>query len=548
MNFIVAVDENWGIGANGDLLVRLSDDMKFFKKTTLGKTVVMGRATFDSLPGRKPLPGRRNIVITRDKNFFAEGVEVCNSAEDVFSLAEKDSSEDFFIIGGEQIYNYFLPYCKKAYITKIHSKFTADKFIPDLDKIENWTKTIESETLSCQGYDFCFTEYENLRPQRSLSSLRSVWLEDEKDMMVILDQTLLPGKKEYIEIKEMKDVWDAIYHLKVRGAPAIGIAAAYGLYIGTKAVLTDSIEELYFELKRIKNYLASARPTAVNLFWALNRMENRFNSVRSLIFGDSEFIENALNSGIIKTLEMDNLSESEKIKILKKALKNEAEEIRKEDEMVCYAIGEHGLSVLKPGWGILTHCNAGTIATSKYGTALAPIYLGNERAYDFKVFADETRPLLQGARLTAWELQEANIDVTLICDNMASIVMQEGKINAVLVGCDRVAANGDTANKIGTSGVAILAKYYNIPFYICAPLSTIDLDCENGSGIHIEERPSEEITDKWYKESMAPKGVKTYNPAFDVTDHELITGIITPNGIAYPPFRETLKIMVEQGV
>lgn len=524
MNFIVAVDENWGIGANGDLLVRLSDDMKFFKKTTLGKTVVMGRATFDSLPGRKPLPGRRNIVITRDKNFFAEGVEVCNNAEDVFSLAEKDSTEDFFIIGGEQIYNYFLPYCKKAFITKIHSKFTADKFIPDLDKIENWTKISEGETLSCQGYDFCFTEYENLKPLRNLSSLRSVWLEDGKDTMVILDQTLLPGKKEYIEIKEMKDLWDAIYHLKVRGAPAIGIAAAYGLYLGTKAVETESIEELYLEFIKIKKYLASSRPTAVNLFWALDRMENRFLS------------------------EMDSLSDSEKIKKLKKALKDEAEEIRKEDERVCHAIGEHGLSVLKNGWGILTHCNAGTIATSKYGTALAPIYLGKEKGYDFKVFADETRPLLQGARLTAWELKEADIDVTLICDSMASIVMKEGKINAVLVGCDRVAANGDSANKIGTSGVAILAKHYNIPFYICAPLSTIDLNCENGTEIHIEERPSEEITDKWYIESMAPSGIKTYNPAFDVTNNDLITGIITPNGIAYPPFKETLKAMFNQGV
>ncbi|SFB07864.1 MULTISPECIES: S-methyl-5-thioribose-1-phosphate isomerase [unclassified Bacillus (in: firmicutes)] len=344
--------------------------------------------------------------------------------------------------------------------------------------------------------------------------IQSVRLDDENDALILLDQTVLPNEKVFLELKEMKDVWEAIYHLKVRGAPAIGIAAAYGIYLGTKQSEATTYSELYADFKKVKEYLASSRPTAVNLFWALNRMESRF----------------------VK-------EEGKTVAEVKSALLEESELIRAEDEKVCESIGQYALSLLEPGWGILTHCNAGTIATAKYGTALAPIYLGQEKGYDFKVFADETRPLLQGARLTAWELQEAGVDVTLICDNMASIVMKEGKIQAVLVGCDRVAANGDAANKIGTSGVAILAKHYNIPFYVCAPLSTVDLECKTGEDIHIELRPSEEITSKWYETSMAPDEVKTYNPAFDVTDHELITGIITENGIAYAPYTESLPLM-----
>ncbi|AOY75892.1 S-methyl-5-thioribose-1-phosphate isomerase [Clostridium formicaceticum] len=341
--------------------------------------------------------------------------------------------------------------------------------------------------------------------------VQSVILKDDEDALVLLDQTLLPAEKKFLKIKEMKDLWEAIYELKVRGAPAIGIAAAFGIYLGTKASTAKTYEDLYTDFKKIKEYLASSRPTAVNLFWALNRMEDRFKK------------EVGKPPQEIKT-----------------ALKDEAEKIRQEDEAVCAAIGKYGLSLLKPNWGILTHCNAGTIATSKYGTALAPIYLGEAENYNLKVYADETRPLLQGARLTAWELKEAGVDVTLICDNMASIVMQEGKIQAVLVGCDRVAANGDAANKIGTSGVAILAKYYGIPFYVCAPMSTIDMDCKTGEDIHIELRPDEEVTSKWYVKPMAPKDVKTYNPAFDVTDCNLITAIITEKGIIYPPYVENL--------
>lgn len=344
--------------------------------------------------------------------------------------------------------------------------------------------------------------------------IQSVRLDDEKDALILLDQTLLPNEKVFLELTEMEDIWDAIYELKVRGAPAIGIAAAYGVYLGTKSSNEETFDGLFDDFKRVKDYLATSRPTAVNLFWALDRMEKR--------------IKNEAKKPVAS---------------IKEALKEEAESIRAEDEKVCESIGRYALSLLKPSMGLLTHCNAGTIATAKYGTALAPIYLGQEQGYDFKVYADETRPLLQGARLTAWELKEAGIDVTLICDNMASVVMKEGKIQAVLVGCDRVAANGDAANKIGTSGVAILAKHYNIPFYVCAPLSTVDLKCKTGDDIHIELRPGEEISTKWYEKPMAPEGVQTYNPAFDVTDHELITAIITENGIAYAPFTESLPKM-----
>ena len=212
-------------------------------------------------------------------------------------------------------------------------------------------------------------------------------------------------------------------------------------------------------------------------------------------------------------------------------LRDEALRIKQEDIDICKKIGEHALTLIKPGMGLLTHCNAGQLATAKYGTATAVMYLGHQKGYHFKIYADETRPLLQGARLTAYELSAAGMDVTLICDNMASTVMKNGWIHAVFVGCDRVAANGDVANKIGTSGVAILAKHYGIPFYVCAPTSTIDLNTPTGADIRIEQRPPAEVTDMWYKERMAPQGVKVYNPAFDVTDHELITAIITEEGI-----------------
>lgn len=339
-------------------------------------------------------------------------------------------------------------------------------------------------------------------------------LDDEKGAVIILDQTALPNETVYKTHTTKESIWEAINKLEVRGAPAIGIAAAYGIYVVMNQSLTDDFDEFVEEFKSVKTYLESSRPTAVNLFWALDRMEHCLDSNRD-----------------------------KRVSEIKLALREEAEAIRREDEEVCRMIGENALTLLKPGMGLLTHCNAGTIATSKYGTALAPIYLGEERKYGFKVFADETRPLLQGARLTTWELNEAGVDVTLICDNMASIVMKNGWIDAVLVGCDRVAANGDAANKIGTSGVAILAKEYGIPFYVHAPLSTIDMKTKTGEEIEIELRKGEEIYEAWYSRPMAPKGIKTYNPAFDVTDAKYITAIITEKGIAYPPYKKSLKNM-----
>ena len=346
----------------------------------------------------------------------------------------------------------------------------------------------------------------------------SVRLDDENHELIILDQSKLPNDLVYHHYKTTEEIFNAIVTLQVRGAPAIGIAAAYGLYLDAKNHQSLEQDVFFHRFEQTKKYLASSRPTAVNLFWALNRME------RCLIDHKDE-------------------SRDEIIRLLKE----ESEAIRNEDETVCLSIGELALSLLKPHMGLLTHCNAGTLATAKYGTALAPIYLGQKRGYDFKVFADETRPLLQGARLTAWELHEAGIDVTLICDNMASIVMKNRWVDAVLVGCDRIAANGDTANKIGTSGVAVLARHYGIPFYVCAPLSTIDIETVQGKDIEIELRKGEEITSTWYQKPMAPNGVKTYNPAFDVTDADLITAIITEKGIIYPPYDINLKKLFEKG-
>lgn len=342
----------------------------------------------------------------------------------------------------------------------------------------------------------------------NITDLKTVRLDEDASGVVILDQTRLPGKEVYITLSSAEEVWDAIYKLKVRGAPAIGIAAAYGIYICSKQIVAVSFDEFYKEFIRIKTYLASSRPTAVNLVAALDRMD------KVVIAHQAASIPDILQ-----------------------LLHAESEAIRTEDAAACRKIGENCLSLLRPGMGILTHCNAGHLAVSEYGTALSPIYLGEERGYGFKVFADETRPLLQGARLTAYELHKAGVDVTLICDNMASAVMKKGWVQAVVVGCDRIAANGDVANKIGTSSVAILARHYGIPFYVLGPTSTIDRACPDGDSIVIEERSPDEITDMWYASRMAPEGVKAYNPAFDVTPHNLITAIITEKGIAYPPFR-----------
>jgi methylthioribose-1-phosphate isomerase len=340
----------------------------------------------------------------------------------------------------------------------------------------------------------------------------TVELDDSNDALIIIDQTLLPNEFVYRNLKTMSEIWEAIYELQVRGAPAIGIAAAYGVYLGVKQYQVKDFASFYREFTRVKDYLASSRPTAVNLFWALDQMDR-----------------------CVKR------NQSEPLEMIKKALLLEAHRIKTEDINTCKAIGEFGLSLLKPGDGLLTHCNAGQLATAKYGTATSPMYLGQEKGFNFKVFIDETRPLLQGARLTAFELTRAGIDATLICDNMASTVMANGWVQAVLVGCDRVAANGDAANKIGTAGVAILARYYDIPFYVCAPTSTIDMGCSTGKDIHIEQRPPEEVTEKWYSKRMAPKNVKVFNPAFDITENSNITAIITEYGIARQPFAPALK-------
>lgn len=348
----------------------------------------------------------------------------------------------------------------------------------------------------------------NIIPDKDLSSV------------TILDQSLLPGETKYIKIDKPVQMYDAIYHLRVRGAPAIGIFAAYSMAVfavNESDRVKDSCD-FACKIRAHGDYLKSSRPTAVNLSWAVDRM---IHAAEAILNGDDE--------------------DREKISRTADAMKMKALEIHDEDRRMCRRISELGLELIKDGDGILTHCNAGPLATSEYGTALGPIIMGTERGMKFHVFADETRPLLQGARLTAYELEKAGVDVTLICDNMASIVMHNGWVNACFTGCDRVAANGDTANKIGTSGVAILAKHYGIPFYVLGPTSTIDLSCPTGNEIPIEERPAEEIKEKFFEVPSSLPEVKCYNPAFDVTDSSLITAIITENGICRPPFEESLK-------
>ena len=347
-------------------------------------------------------------------------------------------------------------------------------------------------------------------------SFETVALDESDNSVIIIDQTKLPGETVLKKLYTAQEIWDAIYCLSVRGAPAIGVAAAFGIYVLAKNIAAEAYPEFYAEFKKQKDYLNASRPTAVNLSWALNRMET-----------------------------LVTANQNRPIQEIKESLRQEAHNIKAEDIEVCRRIGEHGLTLLKPGDGILTHCNAGQLAACRYGTATAPIYLGHERGYRFRVFADETRPLLQGARLTAYELMAAGVDVTLICDNMSAAVMQKGLVQAVLVGADRIAANGDTANKIGTAVVAAVAKQYRVPVYVCAPTATIDRTAATGADIPIEERDAKEITEMWYEKRMAPAGVKVFNPAFDVTSNELIAGIITEFGVARAPFGESLARMLD---
>ena len=319
---------------------------------------------------------------------------------------------------------------------------------------------------------------------------------------VFIDQTLLPTEYKEVFTDDFQEIFDAIKLLKVRGAPAIGVFTAISLAVLMNKSSAEVYEELLAELKKYADDLILCRPTAINLKWATEEM--------------------------LKTAEN---SDAEKFK---KALTEKALKMIEEDIAICRKIGEYGAEILENCNSILTHCNAGRLATVKYGTALSPVYVAKENGHNIKVYADETRPLLQGARLTASELCEAGVDTTVICDNMASYVMKNGLIDAVLVGCDRVALNGDTANKIGTSGVAILAKHYNIPFYVCMPFSTFDKNVKTGDDIVIEMRDGDEIGEMWYEKPMLPDNAKTLNPAFDVTDHSLITAFITEKGVITP--------------
>ena len=349
---------------------------------------------------------------------------------------------------------------------------------------------------------------------KSVTHIDNIRLSDDSSTVVILDQSLLPNETKYITLNSREELFEAIAMLRVRGAPAIGIFAAYAIFVLSNQTKAKAFDAFYKEFSAFKAYLDSSRPTAVNLRKALDRMD-----------------------AVVKS------HSGRPIPQILHDMKAEALMIHQEDMDMCFSISEHGLQLVKDGDGILTHCNAGPLATSRYGTGLGTLFLARERGIALHAFCDETRPLLQGARLTTYELQKAGIDCTLICDNMASIVMKEGKINAVFVGCDRVAANGDTANKIGTSGVAILAGYYNIPFYVFCPSSTIDFACTTGSDINIERREPEEIKEKFFKQPIALPEVKCYNPAFDVTDNTLITAIITEKGICRAPYKESLAAM-----
>ncbi len=340
------------------------------------------------------------------------------------------------------------------------------------------------------------------------------WIGGVDGHLRLIDQTKLPVERIEIDCRDVETVWEAIKTLRVRGAPAIGVAAAYGVCVGLRNAL-DADEETFFRrLAEAAYYLATSRPTAVNLFWALERMKQ----AASLLRGKP-------------------------VSEIAAALLDKAKAIHEEDRQMCRAIGRHGAELLADGSGVLTHCNAGGLATSDYGTALAVIFSAAESGKTLHVYADETRPLLQGARLTAWELQQRGIDVTVICDNMAAQVMREGRVQAVVVGADRIAANGDAANKIGTYGVALLAAAHKIPFYVAAPSSTFDLSIDSGAEIPIEQRDPREVTHGFGRQT-APEGVKVYNPAFDVTPAELIAAIICERGVIRPVGRESIAALL----
>jgi methylthioribose-1-phosphate isomerase len=331
----------------------------------------------------------------------------------------------------------------------------------------------------------------------------------------LLDQTQLPTRTVYLTISDEKQMHDAIRRLAIRGAPAIGVAAAFGAYLGVRPFPARDDREFLKRLDEVCDYLATSRPTAVNLFWAMKRMQ--------------------------KSARMTSGVDQIKVKLLDECLT-----MLQEDASVCRAIGEHGAALLRSlksarSFNILTHCNAGSLCSVRYGTALAPIYVGVEQGLQFHVYADETRPLMQGSRITAFELKQNNVPVTVLCDNMAASLMSQKKIDAVIVGADRIAANGDVANKIGTLGVAILARHFRVPFFVAAPMSTIDLDTPTGQEIPIEQRDANEVIKPLGAVQAAPDGVEVFNPAFDVTPAELVDAIITERGVLRPPYARSLK-------
>ncbi|MDA0347110.1 MAG: S-methyl-5-thioribose-1-phosphate isomerase [Verrucomicrobia bacterium] len=345
-------------------------------------------------------------------------------------------------------------------------------------------------------------------PKNSLNLPETIWWENGE--LFLLDQTQLPLAVVGERQDTIEQVSDSIKALKVRGAPAIGVAGAYGLLVGIKVHQDLPVDDFMAQIESKAAWLGEARPTAVNLKWGLKRM-----------------VDFAKQQRVTTSRELYD------------KLEGEAIDIHNEDRELCRMIGVHGASLIQPGYGILTHCNAGSLATSEYGTATSPMFVAHKNQIPFRVYADETRPLLQGARLTSWELQQAGIDVTLITDNMAAHMMSQGLIDLVIVGTDRTAANGDVANKIGTLGVAILAKHFNIPFYVALPYSTIDFNMPDGSGIPIEERDPIEVT-HFGSRRTAPENIQVRSPAFDVTPHELVAGLITERGIIRPPFKENL--------
>jgi len=343
------------------------------------------------------------------------------------------------------------------------------------------------------------------------------WIGGVDGHLRIIDQTRLPEQLVHLDCHDVETVWEAIRNLRVRGAPAIGIAAAYGLCLALQPVATADVATFMDRLDESNRYLATSRPTAVNLFWALDRMNGAARSDRH----------------------------QESSTVMLETLLNEAHAILAEDQQTCRAIGRHGAALLADGQGVLTHCNAGGLATADYGTALAVFFAAHESGKRLHIYADETRPLLQGARLTAWELQQRGIDVTLICDSTAAQVMREGRVQAVVVGADRIAANGDTANKIGTYSVAVLAAAHDIPFYVAAPLSTFDLALDSGDQIPIEQRAAEEITNGFGLRT-APEGINVYNPVFDVTPARYIRAIICERGLIEPVNREQIATMYQK--